>query len=141
MESEWDEEEDERPNLTLRVSAMDIRSSPAVTRPATTVRDMTNPKNVRQSAFLRSLASSLAAFRSSHPLEYPTGPRAPASLRDVGDDSVPPGIKEKEKKLRHELEGEVCGGIGDRSAVKDFAKKWKGGLFTRADSANEYRKR
>ena len=27
MESEWDEEEDERPNLTLRVSAMDICSS------------------------------------------------------------------------------------------------------------------
>ena len=53
MESEWDKEEDERPNLTLRVSAMDIRSSPAFTQPATTVRDMRNPKNVWQSAFSR----------------------------------------------------------------------------------------
>ena len=40
MESEWDEEEDERPSITLGVSAIDIHFSPAFTRPATTVRDM-----------------------------------------------------------------------------------------------------
>ena len=56
MESEWDEEEDDRPpSMEVLVSAIDIRSSLAVTRPSTSVRDMTNPKNIQSSPLIRIL--------------------------------------------------------------------------------------
>ena len=56
MESEWSEEEDERPpSMEVLVSAIDIRSSPAVTQPSTSVRDMTNPKSIRSSPLVRLL--------------------------------------------------------------------------------------
>ena len=113
MESEWDEVEDERPPSMARVSVIDIRSSPAVARPSTTVCDMTNLKNIWRSVFSRSLRVRWRLF----------------GLRILH--------KEKEKKLRHELEEEVCGRDGDRSAIKDVAKTWKGGIFTRADSASK----
>ena len=57
MESEWDEEEDDRPpSGDLFVSAIDLRSSPATTRPSTSVRDMTNSKSLRTTPLVRLLS-------------------------------------------------------------------------------------
>ena len=86
--------------------------------------------------------AGVSGLPAPSPLRAPHPAAAVVLGNSSGDpDSVFPGIKETRKALKHEVEGEVCGGVGSNDTAKSFAKTWKGGQFQRKDTAAEYRRK